>query len=452
MLRNTIYAAATPPTKSGVAIVRISGAFAASTLQLLTNCKSLPSPRVATLASLYHPEHGELIDTGLIFWFPGPNSFTGEDVVELHVHGSCAVLSELLEVLSKHDELSLAEPGEFSKRAFYNEKMDLTQAEGLSDLIDAETSAQKRQALRQMRGEMSATYNGWRQQLIDILAQLEAYIDFPDEELPESLVHDSLHAISELRRSLSVHLSDQKRGEKLRDGLQVAIVGPPNVGKSSLLNTLAQRDVAIVSDIAGTTRDTIEVHLDIAGFPITVIDTAGLRESTDAIESEGIRRALEKAEQADLVLALFDASLLPCVDDQTLALIATKERVIPCFTKCDLYNDGRPELLDTSYDPICLSALNTPSKEVGLSKLLGSIKSFATDYFSHSGSALITRTRHREALSCCVSHLDRFTLDHDITLACEDLRLAARELGRVTGRIEVDDILDSLFSHFCIGK
>ncbi len=437
----TIFALATAPGKAGVAIIRISGSNAHHALTILTD-KAEIKPRYAHYTQLYHPQTHELIDEAVVLWFPAPHSFTGEDVVELHIHGSRAVVNALFQVLSEYLALRLAEPGEFSRRAFINNKMDLTQAEGIADLIAAETSLQARQALRQVSGELEQLYEGWRMQLIHILAFLEAYIDFPDEDLPSDVIQEVTANISALREAITVHINDKRRGEKLREGLYVAIIGAPNAGKSSLLNYLAKRDVAIVSHIAGTTRDVIEVHLDIAGYPVIIADTAGLRESEDVVENEGIKRARKRAEQADLKIALFDAGKV--LDNSTLELI--DENTLIVINKIDTATHFPSSIGSTPALPISLH------KNIGLDMLLNMLENNIYKHIQPSHNPVITRARYREHLQHCLLHLERFNLGNALELAAEDVRMAARQLGKITGKIEVEQVLDVIFSSFCIGK
>lgn len=438
----TIFALATAPGKAGVAIIRISGSSAAFALQTLSG-KALPAPRYAHYTKLFHPENKQMIDEAVVLWFPAPKSFTGEDVVELHIHGSRAVVSELFDVLSSEPlKLRLAEPGEFSRRAFMNDKMDLTKAEGIADLIDAETTLQARQALRQVTGELERLYEGWRKQLIHILAFLEAFIDFPDEDLPPNVIEEVIHEVSDLRHSIAHHLNDKNRGEKLREGMYAAIIGAPNAGKSSLINYLAKRDVAIVSHIAGTTRDVIEVHLDIAGYPMIVADTAGLRESDDSIENEGIKRAKERAERADVRIALFEAgkpydqATLELIDDDTIVVI-NKIDTIECL----------PSPIN-GLNPLFVSISNNK----GMDALLMALEEYVASHITPSHDPVITRARYRQHLQESYYHLEQFHLDKELELAAEDLRMAARQLGKITGRIDVEQILDEIFFSFCIGK
>ena len=442
MSKETIFAPATAPGKSGVAIVRISGPQARQALILLSGHDDW-TPNMAWLCTLRHPQSGGVIDRALALYFQAPHSFTGEDVAELHVHGSLAVMRELMQTLGKMDGMRPAEPGEFSRRAFLNGKMDLIEAEGLADLIDAETSSQKTQALRQMQGELSTHYDALRERIVKALAHLEAYIDFPDEEIPESAIANLGQEIELLKATITAALDDHRRGEKLRSGISVVILGAPNAGKSSLLNALAKRDAAIVSHRAGTTRDAIEVHMEIAGFPVILTDTAGLRETGDDIEEEGVKRALARAKDADLKLVLFDGGQDP--DARSLALI--DEDSILIISKSDI---PISENLISKLKPMKSIQISTKTG-AGMKELLGEIeRRIASDY---SGEGLIiTRARHRSALEAALSDLTRLKLDAPLELTCEELRRAAASVGKITGKIAVDDILDVVFKSFCIGK
>lgn len=447
MTPQTIYALSSAPGRAGVAVIRLSGPQAADALETLVG-GNLPRPRAASLRKL-KDDTGALLDEGMVLWFPAPHSFTGEDVVELQVHGGRAVLSAIFAALAKLPGLRLAEPGEFSRRAFEHGKLDLTSAEGLGDLINAETEAQRRQALRQMQGALGQLYEGWRNQLVRALAHLEADIDFPDEDLPEGVAAEVKPQIARLREEIAAHLNDRQRGERLRDGLMVAIVGAPNVGKSSLLNALAQREAAIVSDIPGTTRDVIEVHLDLGGYPVVLADTAGLRESADAIESEGVARALKRAESADLKIVVLDATR-KTVPAETEALIDNDAIVVANKADATAVLAGW-EINGRRILPLSVR-MNT-----GMAALLDLLEKEVVERIGLTGSATLTRARHREALTDCIAALDRFLRGSErhntsAELAAEDVRLAARALGRITGRIDVEDLLDVIFRDFCIGK
>ena len=384
------------------------------------------------------PNTNEAIDDGLALWFPSPRSATGEDVAELHLHGSRAVLSAVMAVLRRLG-LRLAEPGEFTKRAFQNGKLDLTQAEAIADLAAAETEAQRRQAMRQLDGALGDLYRGWSDRLLRLLAHLEAAIDFPDEDLPPEIELRVADETRGLIAEIEGHLADGRRGERLREGISVAIVGPPNAGKSSLLNQLARREAAITSPIAGTTRDVIEVAIDLAGYPVVLADTAGLRDSHDSIEQEGLRRALARAEAAELRLFVFDAR---CPEDAAGATAWPCASTLLVANKIDLEGaKGRPDRA------IPVSALTGE----GLPQLIESLATRAAENY-HMEAPLLTRARHREALETAVGALCRSRDASLPELRGEDLRLAWRCLGRITGQVDVEDLLDVIFADFCIGK
>ncbi|MEQ8282314.1 MAG: tRNA uridine-5-carboxymethylaminomethyl(34) synthesis GTPase MnmE [Parvibaculum sp.] len=428
----TIYALSSASGRAGVAVLRVSGPCAAPALEALTG-EGVPPPRMAALRRFSDPETKVPLDRGLAIFFPAPASFTGEDVVELHLHGGRAVVAGALEALARLPDLRAAQPGEFTRRAFENGKLDLTEVEGLADLIDAETEAQRRQALRQMEGALGQLYEGWRARLVRLLAHAEAEIDFPDEEVPGDLIATLGPEIARLKSEIAAHLDDGRRGERLRDGVEVAIVGPPNVGKSSLLNRLAGREAAIVSDEAGTTRDVLEVRLDISGVPVTLADTAGLREAAGAVEREGVRRALARAEKADLRLVI----AAPDSGDFALA----RDGDIKVLNKIDL-GGGVPAGV------IGVSAITG----AGFDALEAALKVRAGSAFEASAHPMITRARHREGLAECAAALARAGGGSDADLVAEDLRLAARALGRITGRVDVEELLDVIFRDFCIGK
>ena len=443
MPRETIYALASGRGRTAVAVLRLSGPAAGLALTALSQ-RPLPTARVATLAPLRHPVTSELLDRALVLWFPGPRSQTGEDVAEFHLHGGRAVSDGVLEALAALPGLRPAEPGEFARRAFENGKLDLTEAEAIADLVDAETAAQRRQALRQQGGELSRLYDGWRERLVRLLAHCEALIDFPDEDLPDSLDASAQASLGGLIADLAGHLDDARRGERIREGLSVAIIGPPNAGKSSLLNALARREAAIVSAQSGTTRDVIEVHLDLGGYALVVADTAGLRESGDAVEQEGIRRARERAAQADIKITVFDGDTWPHIDSTTLAMIDDATLIV--VSKLDRHGiqtpilAGRPTL-----------ALSVRSG-AGLPELIGQLTTLAASQLDSAGQPSLTRARHRTALSECLLSLRRAQGAPLPELAAEDIRLACRALGRITGRVAVDEVLDIIFRDFCIGK
>ncbi|HAX90980.1 MAG TPA: tRNA uridine-5-carboxymethylaminomethyl(34) synthesis GTPase MnmE [Rhodospirillaceae bacterium] len=442
----TIVALSSALGRAGVAVVRVSGARAAAVFEKLCRPATQPEPRRASLRDVIDPATGELIDHALTLWFPAPHSFTGEDVVELHLHGGRAIIKAVIENLCRLDGFALAEAGEFSRRAFENGKMDLTEAEGIADLIDAETAAQRRQALRQMDGALGALYHDWADRLTHALAFIEAEIDFADEEIPPDIAAQRLAGVREVLEALTAHLNDNHRGERLREGFTVAILGAPNAGKSSLLNALAQREAAIVSPIAGTTRDVIEVQLDLGGYPVSLVDTAGLRESADAIESEGVRRALARADQADFKILLFDGSAA-VPDPHTLALLDGAALVV--VNKSDLGSAPPPLLAKTdSVSPLSLSVKTGE----GLTELTAKLIHEIDRRFMPTAQPSLTRLRHRLALEECQRFLQSALSATQTELSAEDLRLAVRSLGRITGRVDVEDLLDIIFSSFCIGK
>ena len=437
----TIFALSSGQDKAGIAVVRISGPSAGPALCAIAG--ALPEPRHATVAAITAPS-GDLIDRGLVLWFPGPASVTGEDVAEIHIHGGPAIVSALLTALARQTGLRGAEPGEFSRRAFHNGKFDLTQIEALADAIHAQTEAQRRQAVRQMEGEMGRAVDAWRDEVLRALAHLEAAIDFADEELPGDILAKAAARIEAVLAPMEARLNDNHHGERLRDGVRMVLMGAPNVGKSSLLNRLARRDAAIVSAIAGTTRDVLEINLDLAGYPVILADTAGLRDVAGQVEAEGVRRARAQAEAADVKIALFDGGRWPHRDSATGNLVDGDTLVV--VNKSDLMTDaGRgPEALFVS-----------AKTGAGLDELVGRLGQLAAAKAGNSEHSWLTRARHREALTACVGHLQAFISVWEtvgIELSAEELRLGARALGRITGRVDVDDLLDIVFADFCIGK
>jgi len=436
----TIYALSSAAGRAGVAVIRVSGPAAADAVGALSG---RPPGRVrAAELRLLGAAGDEPLDHALVLWFAGPASFTGEDVAEFHVHGGRAVVAGVLAALARVPGLRLAEAGEFTRRAFENGKLDLTAAEGLADLIDAETSAQRRQALRQMEGALGGLYEGWRERLMRLLAHTEAEIDFPDEELPGDLLARLGPEITALRAEIEAHLNDGGRGERLRDGVEVAIVGPPNVGKSSLLNRLARREAAIVADEAGTTRDVLEVRLDLGGVPVTLADTAGLREAAGAVEREGVRRALARAEAADLRIVVAALRADGGLDGDFALARAGDLKVV---NKADLGSFA-------AADTLAVSA----ASGTGIDALEEALRGAVASRFEASERPVITRARHREGLEACAGALGRASAALEAgraaELVAEDLRLAARALGRITGRVDVEDLLDVVFRDFCIGK
>jgi tRNA modification GTPase len=387
---------------------------------------------------------GELLDDGLILWFPAPASFTGEDVAEFHVHGGRAVIDGLLQALGRCPGLRPADPGEFSRRAFANRKLDLTAAEGLAALIEAETAAQRRQALRQLQGELAGLCDGWRARLLQALAHVEAAIDFADEDLPLDLEVGVGGSVRALAAELAAHLADGRRGERLRSGIEVAIVGPPNAGKSSLLNALAGRAAAIVSPHPGTTRDVIEVALDLGGYPVLLADTAGVRDGIDEVEREGVARARARAQTADICLVVLDGALWPHADQATLGLI--DETSIVVLNKADLLGPGPYGFAGRTALPV--SALTG----LGMPELVAALEAAVAARFDTASAPVPTRLRHRAALETCLEALCRAQAAGSLELLAEDLRTAAAALGRITGRVDVEQVLDVIFRDFCIGK
>ena len=480
--RDTIYALSSGRPPAAIAVVRVSGARAGAALKALTG--NVPEPRKAVLAKV-RGASGEVIDQALLLWFPAPHSETGEDVAELQLHGGRAVIAGVLSALARIEGLRPAEPGEFTRRAFENGKLDLTAVEGLADLVMAETEGQRRQAFRQMTGALGQRAESWRSQLIQALALVEARIDFSDEaDVPQNLVAPALQIAGALEREITTTLADRGRGERLREGLVVAIAGPPNAGKSTLLNRIARRDAAIVSPYPGTTRDVIEVHLDLAGLPVTLLDTAGIRETDDPVEREGVMRARTRAASADLVLWVTEAGATALPDWPQAARLAPQTWLIRNKIDIGQGDRGRNELFEQNKDKneqklhptnflktmdnkklteknelkfnnnelvFELSALTGQ----GLDVLLAQLGRYAEGTLAGSESALVTRDRHRRALEDTQAALRR-ALARDLPgnedLLAEELRIAARALGRLTGRVDVEDVLDVIFRDFCIGK
>jgi len=434
----TIFAPATAAGRAAIGVMRISGPDARRAATLLAG--DLPAPRIALRRRLVDPESGAALDDGLVLWFPASRSATGEDVVEFHLHGSRAVLAAVMQALARLG-LRLAEPGEFTRRAFLNGKLDLLQAEAIADLTAAETEAQRRQALRQLGGELGDLYRDWRTRLTRILAHLEAAIDFPDEDLPPEIEDRILGETEGVLGEIERHLADGHRGERLRDGIDVAIVGPPNAGKSSLLNRIARRDAAITSAVPGTTRDVIEVAIDLGGYPVMLADTAGLRDSDDPIEQEGKRRAVQRAEQAEIRLFVFDAAH---PEHATGAAAWPGDATILVANKIDLVPAERPDFPSLA---LKVSALTGE----GIDRLLSVLGERVAQTYRIEAPVL-TRARHRLALEETAASLQRSFCAALPELRTEDLRLALRSLGRITGSVDVDDLLDVIFRDFCIGK
>ena len=442
----TIYSLSSGPGISGIAIIRVSGPDTSNVLKLLTN-KSLPKPRVATLRKINKINTSELIDEGILLWFPAPESYTGEDMAEIQVHGSKAVIDAIHSSISKVENCRLAEPGEFTKLAFQNGKINLLKAESIADLISAETEIQRKQAIKIMNGKSADQFNFLREKLLKILSHVEAKIDFPDEDLPNDILKEIKKSLDEVLINIKKILDDQKVGERIREGFKIAILGPTNAGKSSLLNHLSNRDVAIVSEIAGTTRDVIETHLNIDGYPVIVSDTAGIRDSKNEIEKKGIKLSLNRADEADLKLVVVDVKNLDFTDvlmgllDQNSILVINKSDL--------LKGDIDPEIKKLN------QVLISIKENLNIDELISKIKNNLKNKFITSDDILITRERHRQHLEQCLEHLNNFNKKNeveDFDKAAEDLRLATRHLGMIVGKVDVEEILGSIFNDFCIGK
>ena len=440
----TIYALSSGPGISGVAVIRISGKETSKILKLLTK-KNLPKPREATIKKIIDPNSSELIDEGIILWFPGPESYTGEDMAELHTHGSKAVIDAIHKALEDTKKCRIAEPGEFTKIAFQNGKINLLKAESISDLISSETEIQRKQAINIMTGKSSKIYDDLRVRLIRALSNIEAKIDFPEEEIPEKIINEIKKNVDYVIEKIQKILNDQKVGERIREGFKIAIVGPTNAGKSSLLNHLSNRDVAIVSEIAGTTRDVIEVHLNINGYPVVLSDTAGIRKSKNEIEKKGIKLALKKAEEADLNLIVIEPKSL---EFSAFLKDLIKPNSILVINKCDLKEVILTEQMK-KIDHVIISVKNNTNLE----NLILKIKSKLKGKFIQTEEIIITRERHRQNLEQCLQNLVNFkNQKDDFDKAAEDLRLATRHLGMIVGKVDVEEILGSIFNDFCIGK
>ena len=442
----TIYALSSGPGLAGISVIRVSGPNTEVIISKLTD-KKLPKPRVATRRKFIKIKDNEVIDEGILIWFPAPNSYTGEDMAEFHVHGSRAVVNAIHALISKIDGCRLAEPGEFTKIAFQNGKLNLLKAESVSDLISSETELQRQQAIKIMSGKSSDKFNSLRQRLLKVLANVEAKIDFPEDDLPDDILQDIHFQTENIKDEIKKILNDQKVGERIREGFKIAIVGPTNAGKSSLMNYLSKRDIAIVSEIAGTTRDVIEAHLNIDGYPVVVSDTAGIRVAHNEIEKKGIKLALDKADSADLNIIVLE----PKSVDFTRYLdgLLSKNAII-LVNKSDLGVDIIDQEIK-KHNPIYISI----KEEKNLDKLINLIKGNLKNKFISSEDIFITRQRHRNNLEKCVESLENFIKKKskdDFDKAAEDLRLATRYLGMIVGKVDVEEILGSIFSDFCIGK
>ena len=442
----TIYALSSGPGSSGIAVIRVSGSDTKKVLENTTNL-ALPKPKVASIRKFIDSKTKDLIDEGILLWFPGPQSYTGEDMAEFHVHGSKSVIDALHSSISKIEGCRLAEPGEFTKIAFQNGKVNLLKAESISDLIASETEIQRQQAIKLMSGKSSDKFNFLRERLLKILSKIEAKIDFPEEDLPDDILLNINSEAKSIREEIRKILNDQKVGERIREGFKIAIVGPTNVGKSSLLNYLSKRDVAIVSEIAGTTRDIIEAHLNLDGYPVVISDTAGIRHSKDEIEKKGIKLALKKAENADLNLIVLEPK---SVDFRDFFKDELLNKSILVVNKMDLGLNQISSYIK-KYDPIYISIKD----EINLDKLINLIRENLKNKFMSSEDIFITRERHRINLEQCFECLKNFEEKkslEDFDKAAEDLRLATRYLGIIVGKVDVEEILGSIFNDFCIGK
>ncbi|MBO6484585.1 MAG: tRNA uridine-5-carboxymethylaminomethyl(34) synthesis GTPase MnmE [Pelagibacteraceae bacterium] len=441
-----IFALSTGRGPSGIAILRLSGKDSLQISKLITKKNDIKSKEI-NLCKFHDPSNGKIIDEGLLLWFPGPNSYTGEDLAEFHTHGSNAVVSCFLRVLSEQENCRLAEPGEFTKIAFQNNKIDLIEAESIADLIHAETELQRQQAIKLVQGNASNYYNSLREKLVKSLSYIEAKIDFAEDDLPENVLKEVQNSIKEIHKDIKQILEDQKIGEKIRDGFKISIVGQVNSGKSSLLNLLSKREAAIVSEEEGTTRDVIETYLNIDGYPVILADTAGIRKAKNKVEKEGIQRAIKKAKNADLTLVMIDNSLKQ-IDKGLKKLI--NENCILVFNKSDL-NKKIPKNEFTKNDQILISVKDNQN----IDKLVKRIKDKLSKKFINANNILVTRERHRAKLNDALKEIEKFLKkdqQKEIETAAEDLRLATRHLGSIVGKVDVEEILGSIFQDFCIGK
>ncbi len=439
-----IYALSSGRGPSGIAIIRLSGPDALSLTRLISKKENLKK-KEANFCKFYNPSNNSLMDDGILLWFPGPDSYTGEDLVEFHVHGSNAIISLFLDVLSKQENCRLAEPGEFTKLSFQNDKIDLLEAESIGDLIDSETELQRQQAVKMVQGNASKYYNSLREKLIKSLANIEAKIDFAEDDLPENVLKESHKSIREIHDDIKKILKEQKIGEKIREGFKVSIVGEVNAGKSSLLNLISKREVAIVSEEEGTTRDVIETFLNIDGYPVILSDTAGIRDAKNEVEKKGISLALEKSMKADLSIVMIDNSSKK-LNNKIKELINHDTLVV--LNKSDI---NPQKVREFNADTILVSVKDNKN----IDKLIEKIKHKLSKKFVSNSGILITKERHRTKLNSCLKEIDKFlNKNHkkDIELAAEDLRMATRHLGSIVGKVDVEEILGSIFKDFCIGK
>ena len=438
-----IYALSSGRGPSGIAIIRLSGKDTLKITELITKKKNINAKEI-NLCKFYNPSNGGLLDEGLLLLFPSPNSFTGDDLAEFHVHGSNAVITQFLNVLSEQSNCRLAEPGEFTKIAFQNNKIDLLEAESIGDLIHSETELQRQQAIKLVQGNASDYYNNLREKLVKSLAYIEAQIDFAEDDLPDNVLKEVQVSIKEVHEDIKRILNDNKIGEKIREGFRIAIIGEVNAGKSSLLNLLSKREAAIVSEEEGTTRDVIETYLNIDGYPVILADTAGIRESRNEIEKKGISLALSKSEEADLNLIVIDNSS-KILNTKIQNLI--NENSIVVLNKSDIDNSKKHNFKE--------AVMVSVKENKNIDELVKKIKKILISKFTSSKNILITRERHRTKLNYCLNEIDNFLKKDqkkDIEMAAEDLRLATRHLGGIVGKVDVEEILGSIFKDFCIGK
>lgn len=469
---DSIFALSSGSGKCGVSVIRLSGPDTKVALCKMMKIQNPPRPRKAILSNLYN-QNDIMLDKALVLWFPSPHSFTGEDVCEFHVHGGSAVIASVFEAVGSIDGFRPAEPGDYTKRAFFNEKLDLTEVEGLGDLIHSETEAQRRQALRQMEGGLRNIYDSWKNNLLKSLSHLEAYIDFgEDQNIHENFVADASKAVAEMIEVVQQHLNDKRRGERLRDGVNLAIMGEPNVGKSSLLNEISQRPAAIVSEIPGTTRDIIETTLDIGGYPVLISDTAGIRETSNPIEKEGVIRAKNKAKNADIILVMcqVDSNKIENIQSEVINMIetlktdsdddmnASDENIVVLINKVDLLTEHEmTQLTELSSNIKWKTCLVSCKNKEGLTSFLENISVKLKELCEGNLEVLspsITQQRHRFHATKCLEYLESSAeyLERDIVIGAEYLRFALTEIGKITGKIGVEDILDVIFKDFCIGK
>ena len=439
-----IYALSSGKGPSGIAIIRLSGKGTFKISKLIIKNKELNFSKI-NFCKFYNPKDSTLIDEGILLGFPGPNSFTGEDLVEFHVHGSNAVIVHFLKILSEQEDCRLAEPGEFTKIAFRNNKIDLVEAESISDLIHSETELQRQQAVNLVQGNASNYYNNLREKLIKSLAYIEAKIDFAEDDLPEKVLQEVQKTIKSIHQDIKKILKDNKIGEKIRDGFRVSIIGEVNAGKSSLLNLLSKREVAIVSEEKGTTRDIIETYLNIEGYPVILADTAGIREAKNEVEKKGVTLALKKSKEADLNIIMIDNASKK-IDKKIMNIINQDSIVL--LNKSDIKTNQSHEF---EADTILVSVKDNKNIDIFIKKL----KEKLSKKYTSNSNTLITRERHRVKLNDCLKEIDKFLIkdqNADIELAAEDLRMATRHLGSIVGKVDVEEILGSIFKDFCIGK